>query len=103
MREARRTSADLIDVTAAVTAVHQMHSYGTVSGLPAETSMDAQVYETDEGRHNLELAGGRSSLYTVFDATKIMSKDRRLRSSWNPVLIRRRVKASLRRIFHSCS
>ena len=103
MREARRTSADLIDVTAAVTAVHQMHSYGTVSGLPAETSMDAHVYETDEGRHNLELAGGRSSLYTVFDATKIMSKDRRLRSSWNPVLIRRRVKASLRRILNSYS
>ncbi len=103
MREARRTGADLIDVTAAVTAVHQMHSYSTVSGLPAETSMDTYVYETDEGRHNLELAGGRSRLYTVFDATKIMSEDRRLRSSWNPMLVRRRVKASLRRILNSYS
>jgi hypothetical protein len=103
MREARRTNADLIDVTAAVTAVHQMHSYSTVSGLPAESSMDAQVYDTDEGRHNLELAGGPSRLYTVFDATKIMGEDRRLRSCWNPGLIRRRVKASLRRILNSYS
>ena len=103
MGEARRTDADLIDVTAAVTAVHQMHSYSTVSGLPAETSTDAHVYETDEGRHNLELAGGRGCLYTAFDATKVMSADRRLRSSWNPLLLRRRVKASLRRLFNSYS
>jgi hypothetical protein len=100
MREARQAGADLVDVTSAVTTIHQIHSYNTVAGVPAGSSTDVHVYETEEGRRNLELAGGRSRLHTVFDATRIMSKNRRLRVSWNPLLIRRRVKASLRRIIH---
>jgi len=100
MREAGQAGAHLVDVTSAVTTIHQIHSYNTVAGVPAGSSTDVHVYETEEGRRNLELAGGRSRLHTVFDATRIMSKNRRLRVSWNPLLIRRRVKASLRRIIH---
>jgi len=100
MREARQAGADLVDVTSAVTTIHQIHSYNIVAGVPAGTSTDVHVYETEEGRHNLELAGGRSRLYTVFDATRIMDENRGLRVSWNPLLVRRRVKASLRRIIH---
>jgi hypothetical protein len=101
MREARSLKADLIDVTAAVTTVHQKHSYDTVAGISEETIADSHVYGTEEGRQNLELAGGRGRLFTAFDATKIMGDDKRLRSSLNPLLIRRRVKAAARRVLHS--
>ena len=98
MYEARRTGADLVDVTAAATTVHQLHSYETVAGLSSQDSGDRHVYETKEGQQNLEMAGGRGQLYTAFDANEIMGSDRRLHSTtWNPLLIRRRIKAWLRR------
>jgi hypothetical protein len=97
MREARKVRAELIDATAAVTTVHQIHSYSTVVGVVGETSTDTHVYETDEGQNNLKLAGGRNRLYTAFDATKVMDEGGRLHSSWSPLLIRRRVKAAVRR------
>jgi hypothetical protein len=97
MYEARRMGAELIDVTAVATTVHQLHGYETVVGLSSQNASDRHVYETKEGRKNLELAGGRGRLYTAFDATEIMGADGRLQSSWNPFLIRRRGKAWLRR------
>jgi hypothetical protein len=97
MYEARRMGAELIDVTAVATTVHQLHAYETVVGLSSQNASDRHVYETKEGRKNLELAGGRGRLYTAFDATEIMGADGRLQSSWNPFLIRRRGKAWLRR------
>ena len=101
--EARRIGADLMDVTAAVTAVHQIHTYSTVAGLPTHVSIDKHVYETKEGQRNLELAGGRGRLYTVFDATRVMSPDKKLHSTLAPNLVRRRIKASLRRQIHALS
>jgi hypothetical protein len=100
MREARSLKVDLIDVTAAVTTVHQMHTYNMVTGISEETITDSHVYGTEEGRYNLNLAGGRGRLFTAFDATKIMGGDKRLNSSLNPLLIRRRVKAAARRILN---
>jgi hypothetical protein len=101
MWEARRVGADLIDLTTVVTAVHQDHAYDTVAGLSPGSSVDKHVYATPEGRRNLTLAGGHGRLYTVFDATEIMSADRRLHSAWGPRLIYRRIKAWLRRELRS--
>jgi len=101
MYEARRIGADLIDVTAAATAVHQMHTYNTVAGLPPESSIDRHVYETKEGQRNLEMSGGRRCLFTVYDATKIMGADGQLHSTWHPRFVRRRIKAELRRQIQS--
>lgn len=98
MREAPRLGAPLIDLTAAATTVHQMHSYDTVAGVPAQSASDRHVYETAEGRRNLALAGGHSQLYTVYDASLIMSVDLQLCASWRPFLLWRRIKASLRRL-----
>ena len=97
MWKARQLDADLIDLTAAVTAVHQIHSYDTVAGLPPGGFADKDVFRTDEGRRNLEFAGGGARLYTVFDATAVMSASGELVSTWRPHLVRRRAKAWLRR------
>jgi hypothetical protein len=98
MREARRLGADLIDLTAAATTVHQFHTYDTVAGVRAGIGSDKHVYETAEGRRNLALAGGHSRLHTVYDASLVMGADRQLYASWRPFLLWRRIKASLRRI-----
>ncbi len=103
MYEARRMGADLIDVTAAATIVHQIHTYGTVVGVSPESSVDKHVYETTEGQRNLEMAGGRRCLFTVFDATEILGADGQLHSTWKPRLIRGRIKAVLRRQMQSLS
>jgi hypothetical protein len=97
MREARRKHARLIDATACVTTVHQEHSYEHVPGVSA-ASTDTPVYKGEEGRCNLALAGGHRGLYTVFDATHILTADGRLRSTWGMPLVHRRLKASVRRI-----
>ena len=97
MYEARRMGADLIDATAMTTIVHQLHAYETVAGVPSAGSSDRHVYETKEGQRNLKMAGGPGRLYTAFDATEIIGSDGRLHPTWNPTLIRRRIKAWLRR------
>jgi hypothetical protein len=97
MREARRKHARLIDATACVTTVHQEHGYDHVPGVPAAAD-DAPIYRGQEGRRNLALAGGHRGLYTVFDATHVLTADGRLRSTWSPPLAHRRLKASVRRI-----
>jgi hypothetical protein len=68
-----------------------------VPGVSAAAN-DAPVYKGEEGRRNLALAGGHRGLYTVFDATHILTADGRLRSTWSPLLAHRRLKASVRRL-----
>lgn len=97
MRQARRKHARLIDATACVTVVHQEHRYDHVPGVPAAAD-DAPVYEGEEGRRNLALAGGHRRLYTVFDATHVLTADGRLRSTWSLPFAHRRLKALVRRI-----
>ena len=81
MREARRLQARLVDATAALTAVHQEHTYDHVPGVSAGAG-DRHVYETDEGRRNLALAGGHGRLYTGFDASDVLTADGRVLSTW---------------------
>ena len=95
MLRARQRGASLIDATEAVIAVHQDHGYGHVVNTPAAS--EAKVLASAEGKRNLELAGGRGRLYTVYDATAVLTANHLLRSTLIPWLIWRRAKAWLRR------
>ena len=95
MLRARQRGASLIDATNAVIAVHQDHAYGHV--FDSSAGDEKEVLASEEGRRNLELAGGRARLYTVYDATAVLTPTGTLRSTLLPSLIWRRVKAWLRR------
>jgi hypothetical protein len=99
MLRARQRGARLIDVTPAVVAVHQDHDYAHIRGVPsAAAGGDFLGCASEEIEHNLTLAEGRSRLYTVYDATDILTSDGRLVCTLRPTLIGRRVKANLRRV-----
>lgn len=97
MYRARAVGAAMVDVTPAVVTVHQDHDYGHVRNLQGPTSSDAAVCATEEGQHNLRLAGGHRQLYTVYDASAVLTEEGRLRSTRAPRLIWRPAKAWLRR------
>jgi hypothetical protein len=59
----------VVDVSAAVVAVHQNHDYSHVP-----QGKDG-VYSGEEARRNYELAGGWSHLRTIADATEVLSED----------------------------
>jgi hypothetical protein len=97
MRAARRKRVPMIDATPCLTAVHQEHGYDHVPGVAVESSAKL-VYRSEEGRRNLALAGGHSQLYTVFDATHVLTPDGRMQPTLGPSLVYRRLKALTRRI-----
>jgi hypothetical protein len=99
MRRARQRGARLIDVTPAVVALHQDHDYAHIPGVRSEAA-DGDFLDctSQEIEHNLALAGGRSRLYTVYDATNILLGDGRLVSTLRPGMVGRRLKAWLRRV-----
>jgi hypothetical protein len=97
MREVRRKNVSLVDATALLTAVHQEHAYEHVPGVGPDAH-DKMVYETPEGRRNLALMGGHRYLYTVFDATEVLTSDGKLLSTWRVPLVQRRIKAAVRRL-----
>jgi hypothetical protein len=97
MFRARQRGARLIDVTPSVVALHQDHDYAHIPGIQTEANEDFLTYTTEEIEHNLALAGGRSRVYTVYDATEVLRSDGRLVRTLRPTLIRRRLKAWLRR------
>jgi hypothetical protein len=97
MYHARASRAPLIDATDAITAVHQNHDYGHVAGLPPGPDSSKLFHLTEEGRMNLALAGGVGRLTTAYDATEVLTANRELHSTLRPRLIRRRLKASVRR------
>jgi len=97
MRRARECGAALVDVTGVVVAVHQDHDYAHVTGVPAGAANDAP-FALEEARQNLAMAGGQGRLYTVYDASVVLSRDRRLISTLRPTMLRRRGKAWLRRM-----
>ena len=99
MLHARQRGARLVDATSAVVAVHQDHHYAHIPDLAAERAYgDFPPRATEEIRCNLALAGGRSRLFTVYDATEVLTSEGRLLGTLRPTLIRRRVKAVLRRL-----
>jgi hypothetical protein len=67
--KARQEGADVVDCSPVVRAVHQNHDY---SYHPDQ----AKGVWTDElAKHNYELAGGRGHLYTIDDATHILTPE----------------------------
>jgi len=85
----------VVDVSAAVMAVHQNHDYGHVQlGKQA-------VYYGDEARRNYELAGGWKHLRTIADATEVLHeeglKPNRLRR-W--AAVKRYVRQGWRVLYH---
>ena len=58
---------------------------------------EKEVLASEEGRRNLEIGGRTRRLYTVYDATAVLTPTGTLRSTLLPSLIWRRVKAWLRR------
>jgi len=96
MYAAVRCGARLIDATAMLTAVHQDHNYDHIADVAANSDI-ASVLDSREARHNLMLAGGERCLYTAYDATEILTSDGRFVSTLHPRLIRRRLKATVRR------
>jgi hypothetical protein len=59
----------VVDVSAAVIAVHQNHDYGHVA------QGKHTVYYGEEARRNYELAGGWKHLRTIEDATEVLRED----------------------------
>jgi hypothetical protein len=73
---ARELGAAVVDATAAVTAIHQRHDYGHVSG-----GQD-WAYKGPEATENLRLAGGRGQVGSTRDAAYVLTPTRfRRRSS----------------------
>jgi hypothetical protein len=65
----------VVDATHDVRAVHQAHAYGHVPGGVEET------YYGEDAARNLELAGGKSRLYTLHDASHVLRRGS-LRRNW---------------------
>jgi hypothetical protein len=75
-----RQEGIVVDATASVVAVHQPHGYDHLEGGKLE------AYYGEEAARNLELAGGKSHLYTIHDASHLLVDGR----------LRRNLGASLR-------
>jgi hypothetical protein len=98
IRRSVQLGASVIDATGTVVAVHLDHDYRHVVQSRPEGPSEADVLASAEGQRNLALAGGRGRLYTVYDATAVLTADGRLVSTLRPSLIWRRIKAWLRRM-----
>jgi hypothetical protein len=69
----------VVDVTHDVRAIHQPHGYEHVDG-----GMD-EAYYGEEATRNLELAGGKSRLYTLHDASHVLRGGRLHRNPGAPL------------------
>ncbi|MEQ9454787.1 MAG: hypothetical protein RLN76_09390 [Phycisphaeraceae bacterium] len=66
---ARENHVPVIDATRGLPAIHQSHE-------PAAVNQRKQGIRLSPGaRRNLELAGGKSSLYTIWDSTHLLTED----------------------------
>jgi hypothetical protein len=63
----------VIDASAAVVAVHEQHDYAHVQGGLDEAHFGV------EAERNLELAGGKDRLFTIYDASHRLSPDGQVR------------------------
>ena len=76
-----RQIGDVVDVSSLVTAIHQNHGYGY------HPSGAGGVWTDQQAQRNFELAGGRWHLYTIADATHILSRQGEHRNplrAWAP-------------------
>jgi hypothetical protein len=74
-----RQVAIVVDVTHDVRTIHQPHGYEHVDG-----GMD-EAYYGEEAARNLELAGGKSRLYTLHDASHVLRGGRLHRNLGAPL------------------
>jgi hypothetical protein len=81
-----RRDAIVVDATADVVAAHQRHDYAHVEGGKSE------AYYGEEAARNLELAGGKSHLYTLHDASHLLSGGRLHRNHGAPLRWRENVR-----------
>ncbi len=81
-----RQDAIVVDATADVVAAHQRHDYAHVAGGKAE------AYYGEEAARNLELAGGKSRLYTLHDASHVLRRGRLHRNPGAPLRWRENVR-----------
>ena len=72
----RELGDPVVDATRTVVAVHQSHDYAHVAGGLEE------AYYGEEARHNEQLAGGRSHIYSLHDATHRLHKKGSPRPYW---------------------
>lgn len=81
-----RQDAIVVDATADVVAAHQRHDYTHVDGGKQE------AYYGDEAARNLQLAGGKSRLYTLHDASHVLRGGRLRRNPGAPLRWRENVR-----------
>jgi hypothetical protein len=81
-----RQAAVVIDATHDVHAIHQAHDYAHVDG-----GMD-EAYYGEEALRNLELAGGKSRLYTLHDASHVLRGGKLRRNLGAPLRWRERAR-----------
>lgn len=76
---ARSLDAPVVDATADITAVHQSHDYAHLAGGKAE------AYLGEEAAMNVSLAGGKSHLFSIYDASHRLRGGRIARNPWAPL------------------
>jgi hypothetical protein len=81
-----RRAGIVVDATHDVRAVHQPHGYDHVAGGIDET------YYGEEAARNLELAGGKSRLYTLHDASHVLREGKLHRNLGAPLRWREHVR-----------
>jgi hypothetical protein len=81
-----RRDAIVVDATADVVAAHQRHDYAHVAGGKEE------AYYGEEAARNLALAGGKSRLYTLHDASHVLRGGRLRRNPGAPLRWRENVR-----------
>jgi hypothetical protein len=67
--KARAEGAAVVDASEAVTAIHQNHDYGY------HPQGKQGVWQDEEARRNVELAGGMRHIYTMDDATHRLTRE----------------------------
>ena len=65
---ARKEGAPIVDATGLVLAIHQNHDYGH------DPQGEAGIWGGLEARRNIELLGGRDRVFTIEDATHILTE-----------------------------
>ncbi len=85
----RKAGDPVVDATRTVVAVHQAHDYSHIPGGADE------AYYGEEARQNERLAGGRSHIYTLHDATHRLYRRGAPLRYWGSVLrVRERLRSA---------
>lgn len=77
--KARNLKSIVVDVTAVTIPIHQNHDYSHVAGGQSWS------YGGEEAQHNLELAGGKTHLYQMYETTHKLT-NQGLRTNWKGLL-----------------